>query len=308
MNSIQSVRVFLAVARHGGFTAAAEETGISKAACSKHVARLETELGVRLLNRSTRSVSLTEAGAAYRDRMRDILAEIDETEAAVAELNTEPRGQLRVMAPISYGSFHLARAIAEFQTRYPRVAIDLVLVDRPADLVEEGIDVAIHVGDLPDSNTVARVLAHVRVVVCGAPDYLKRAGVPESPEQLAQHNCLVYAPRHPAGTWQFRAGGRHLEVAVSGNFRSTAGEALRIAAVQGCGLVQLPTYMVGLDIQAGRLAPVLEAFEPQPRPITALFLHRRYLSAKVRAFVDFLQERYQPVPYWEQWTGATRAS
>jgi DNA-binding transcriptional LysR family regulator len=308
MNSIESVRVFLAVARHGGFTAAAEELGLSKAACSKHVARLEAALGVRLLNRSTRNVGLTEAGAAYRDRMRDILAEIEETESAVAELNTEPRGQLRVMAPISYGSFHLARAIADFQIRYPRVSIDLVLVDRLVDLVEEGIDVAIHVGELPDSSSVARALAHVRVVVCGASAYLERMGVPRTPDDLAGHNCLVYAPRHPAGTWQFRVGGRQLDVAVSGNLRSTAGEALRIAAVQGCGLVQLPTYMVGLDIQAGRLVPVLEEFEPPPRPITALFLHRRYLSAKVRAFVDFLQARYQPMPYWEQWAGATRAS
>lgn len=303
MESVESVRVFLAVARLSGFSAAAEELGISKAACSKHVARLEGDLGVRLLNRSTRSVSLTEAGTAYRDRMREILAEIEETESAISQLNTEPRGQLRVMAPTSYGSFHLARAVTDFQARYPNVSVELQLADRPADLVEEGIDLAIHVGELPDSNCVARMLARVRVVVCGAPAYLERMGTPEVPDDLARHNCLVYSVRHPTGAWQFRDRGRARQVTVTGNFRASAGEALRVAATQGCGLVQLPTYMVGLDIQAGRLQPVLEEFEPPPRPITALFLHRRYLSAKVRAFVEFLQNRYQPEPYWERWTG-----
>lgn len=303
MESVESVRVFLAVARLSGFSAAALELGISKAACSKHVARLEGDLGVRLLNRSTRSVSVTEAGAAYRDRMREILAEIEETESAIAQLNTEPRGHLRVMAPTSYGSFHLARAVTDFQTRYPDVSVELQLADRTVDLVEEGIDLAIHVGELDDSNCVARTLARVRVVVCGSREYLARAGEPATPADLAHHNCLVYSVRHPIGTWQFTEQGRLHQRVVSGNFRASAGEALRVAAMQGCGLVQLPTYMVGLDIQAGRLKPVLESFEPPPRPITALFLHRRYLSAKVRAFVDFMQLRYQPEPYWQRWTG-----
>lgn len=303
MESLASVRVFLAVARHSGFSAAAEELDLSKAACSKHVARLEAGLGVRLLNRSTRSVSLTEAGTAYRDRMREILAEIEETESAVAQLNTEPRGLLRVMAPTSYGSFHLARAVTDFQARYPDVSVELQLADRRADLVEEAVDLAIHVGELEDSNCVARTLARVRVVVCGSKEYLERAGTPETPADLAQHNCLVYSVRHPVGAWDFTENGRARQRHVAGNFRASAGEALRVAATQGCGLVQLPTYMVGLDIQAGRLQPVLESFEPPPRPITALFLHRRYLSAKVRAFVEFLQYRYQPEPYWERWAG-----
>jgi DNA-binding transcriptional LysR family regulator len=302
MADLKCIRVFLAVARTEGFTAAADELGISKAACSKHVARLEGQLGVRLLNRSTRNVRLTEAGIAYRDRMREILAEIEETEAAVAQLNTQPRGQLRLMAPTSYGSFHLARAITAYQARFPDVNVDLLLADRPPDLINDGLDLAIQVGELADSNCVARILARVRVVVCGAPSYFERAGEPRSLRDLQRHNCLVYSARHPAGVWQFRAGGRQQQVVVSGTFRSSAGEALRIAAVEGRGLVQLPTYMVGLDIQAGRLQPVLEVFEPEPRPISALFLHRRYLSAKVRTFVDFMQERYLPEPYWERWT------
>ena len=304
MDRLESVRVFMVVARLEGFSAAANELGISKAACSKHVARLETDLGVRLLNRSTRSVGLTEAGAAYRDRMREILADIEETESVIAQLNTEPRGQLRVMAPTSYGSFHLARAISDYQAKFPEVSVDLILVDRPADLVQEGIDVAIHVGELEDSNCVARTLARVRMVVCGAPAYLARAGRPARPEELSQHNCLVYSIRHPIGAWHFSMPGGDQQIIVTGTFRSSAGEALRTAAIQGRGLVQLPTYMVGLDIQAGRLEPVLEEYEPPLRPITALFLHRRYLSAKVRTFVDFMQARYQPQPLWEQWVAA----
>ncbi len=307
MDRLESVRVFMAVARLNGFSAAANELGISKAACSKHVVRLETDLGVRLLNRSTRSVGLTEAGAAYRDRMREILADIEETESVIAQLNTEPRGQLRVMAPTSYGSFHLARAITDYQAKFPEVNVDLILVDRPADLVQEGIDVAIHVGELEDSNCVARTLARVRMVVCGAPAYLDRAGRPGRPEDLLRHNCLVYSIRHPIGNWHFKVHGRDQLITVAGTFRSSAGEALRTAAIQGRGLVQLPTYMVGLDIQAGRLEPVLEEFEPLPRPITALFLHRRFLSAKVRTFVDFMQDRYQPQPYWERWVATGTA-
>ena len=302
MESIESVRVFMAVARLSGFSAAAGELGISKAACSKHVARLETDLGVRLLNRSTRSVGLTEAGTAYRDRMREILADIEETESVIAQLNTEPRGQLRVMAPTSYGSFHLTRAITDYQAKFPEVNVELILVDRPADLVQEGIDLAIHVGELEDSNCVARTLARVRIVVVGAPAYLNRAGRPSLPDDLLRHNCLVYSARHPVGAWHFNVGGKQRQFLVGGTFRSSAGEALRTAAIQGSGLVQLPTYMVGLDIQAGRLEPVLVDFESQPRSITALFLHRRYLSAKVRTFVDFMQARYQPEPYWERWT------
>lgn len=302
MADLKSARVFLAVARTNGFTAAAEELGLSKAACSKHVARLEAQLGVRLLNRSTRTVRLTEAGMAYRDRMREILAEIEDTESSIARLNTNPRGQLRIMAPTSYGSFHLTRAIADYQTRFPDVIVDLLLADRAVDLVEEGIDLAIQVGELADSSYVARTLARVRIVVCGAPAYLERAGRPERPGDLRGHNCLIYSSRHPVGAWQFIVGGRKQQMIVGGTFRSSAGEALRIAAVQGRGLVQLPTYMVGLEIQAGRLQPVLEEFEPPPRPISVLFLHRRYLSAKVRSFVDFMQARYQPEPYWARWT------
>src|SRR5690606_7751331 len=195
MDQFKAIQAFLAVARTGGFSAAAEELGVSKAMVSKHVGRLEQALGVQLVNRTTRRVGLTEAGIAYRDRMREILEEIEEIGQAVAKLSAEPRGNLRVMSPTSFGAFHLARAIAAYHERYPQVTVDLLLTDRAPDLVEEGIDLAIRVGALDDSSLVARKLADARVVVCGSPDYLDRRGRPKTPAELADHNCLVYTGR-----------------------------------------------------------------------------------------------------------------
>lgn len=290
------------MARSEGFSAAANELGLSKAMVSKHVSRLEAKLGVRLLNRTTRRVGLTEAGAAYRDRMKELLQELEEAEQSVSKLSTEPRGTLRVVAPTSFGSFHLARALADYRVVFPEVDIDLVLTDRPADLVEEGLDLAIRVGDLEDSTLVARRLAQTRVVVCGAPRYLHEFGRPQHPDDLRQHNCLGYTGRQLSSEWSFTIDGKVRMNRLAGHVRSNIGDALRVAAIQGAGLVQMPTYMVGLDIAGGRLEAVLEAFEPPPRPVYATYLYRRYLSAKVRTFVNFLSERFYPTPYWEHWT------
>lgn len=302
MDRLKSIEVFLAVARNGGFSAAADELGLSKAMVSKHVGQLEGSLGVRLLNRTTRRVGLTEAGIAYRDRMKELLEELEQTEQSIAQLSTEPRGTLRVVAPTSFGAFHLARGIADYRASHPEVGVELVLTDHPVDLVEEGLDLAIRVGALEDSSLVARKLAETRVVVCAAPQYLARHGRPAHPDDLARASCLVYTGRQLSPDWSFRVDGRVRNVRIDGMVRSNVGDALRIAAIQGAGVVQMPTYMVGLDIANGRLEVVLEEFEPPPRPIHATYLYRRYLSAKVRTFVNFLSERYYPTPYWERWT------
>lgn len=301
MDKLTSMRVFLQVARLGSFSAAAGEMGLSKAMISKHISNLENQLDVQLINRTTRHLNLTEMGIAYRDRVRDILNEIEETELAVSSLSSRPRGTLRLMAPTSFGSFHVTRAVAEYQRHHPEVSIDLQLTERTPDIVEEGLDMAIRVGRMEDSSLVARKLADVRSVVCASPDYLQQQGVPLEPADLRRHNCLIYTPRAPVHEWQFSDGGDTFSVPVNGDVRSNVGDALRVAAIQGCGLVQLPTYIVGLDIEAGRLAAVLEAFEGPARPMYAVYQHRRHLSAKVRTFVDFLVDRYQPVPYWEHW-------
>jgi len=301
MDKLLGIKVFLAVARLGSYSTAARELGLSKAMASKHVARLESDLGVRLFNRTTRKVSLTENGAVYRDRMGEIIADIDETETLITSLNAEPVGNLRIMAPASYGAFHLTRAATEYRRLHDGVSVELVLSDRKPDLVEDGIDLAITFGELEDASYVARQIGTSRIVVCGAPKYLASHNPPGVPADLVEHNCLIYTARQRTGEWHFTVDGATTHMRVDGDFRSTAGEALRVATLQGAGLAQLPTYMVGLDIKAGRLRVLLESFEPPPRPMHVIYLHRRYLSAKVRTFVEFLRRRYDPEPYWERW-------
>ncbi|MBF8269407.1 MAG: LysR family transcriptional regulator [Gammaproteobacteria bacterium] len=304
MDKLNSIRVFLQVARLGGFSSAAQHLGISKAMVSKHVSDLERQLGVRLINRTTRHLKLTESGILYRDRVQGILEDLEATEVSVANLNAAPSGTLRLMAPTSFGSFHLTRAIAEYRQKYPKVGIDMVFTGRTLDFVGEGLDLAIRTGELKDSTQVARRLTHSRLVVSASPAYLKKYGVPLVPIDLTRHNCLIYSPRSPLGAWPFTVDGKATTVRVHGDVKANTADALRIASIHGCGLTQLPTYVVGLDIKAGRLQPVLENFEPPMQPIYAVYLHRQNLTAKVSTFVDFLYDYYQPIPYWEQWTDA----
>lgn len=301
MDKLTSMQVFARVAQAGSFAAAAEQLNMSRAMVTKHVAHLENSIGVRLLNRTTRRLSLTEEGRAYRERCVQILEEVEETEAAVSQLSAQPRGTLRLTAPTSFGTYHLAPAAADYMARYPEVDIDLTLFDRWADLAEEGLDLGIRVGRMEDSNLIARPLAQARMVVCGAPSYFERHGIPEHPEDLVHHNCLRYALRMPQDLWQFHGPDGPVAVRINGNLRSDVGDALRLAALAGLGLVLQPSYMLGKEIKAGRLRVVLPDFEPTPASIYAVYLHRRHLSAKVRTFVEFLQQRFQPRPYWEEW-------
>ena len=178
----------------------------------------------------------------------------------------------------------------------------MTLTESLPDLVEYGIDLAIHVGQLPDSSLVARKLTSTRLVVCASPEYLAENGIPNIPADLVKHNCLIYKPRSPLREWCFIVNGADYRQKVSGGVQSNVGDALRVVAIKGYGLVQLPNYMIGLDIKAGRLQAVLEEFEPPERPIYAIYNQRRYLSAKIRTFVDFIYEMFQPVPYWDEWT------
>ena len=302
MDKLISMKVFEKVAKHNSFSAAADNMGLSKAMVSKHIANLENSLDVLLLNRTTRRLSLTESGAAYLERVKHILSDIEETELAVSTLSSEPRGTLKLTAPTSFGAFHLARAIGGYKQIYPEVHIEMVLTERLPDLVEDGIDLAIHVGQLDDSSLIAKRLAHTRMVVCGSPGYFKKYGIPKTPEDLTDHKCLIYTPRTPVNEWSFQKDQKQFTVRVSGDIRSNISDALRVAAMQDSGLIQLPTYMTGLDINAGRLQAVLEGYEPPESPINALYLHRKHLSAKVRTFVDYLYEILHPVPYWDEWT------
>ncbi len=300
MDKFTNMKVFVAVVQAGSFSAAAEALDLSKAMISKRIKHLEEALGVRLLNRTNRSLSLTEVGAIYLDQCQQILAQVEEADLAIAQLNSQPQGILKVTAPTSFGTFYLVPAITDYKRRYPEVKVQLVLNDRPVDLVEEGLDFGIRVGRLKDSNLIARQLASVRLVVCGAPAYFERHGIPRVPADLISHNCLLYTQQTPKDEWEFKGPKEGFSVRVGGDFEATVGDAVRIAAIQGLGLVQLATYVVGSDLKAGRLQAVLTEYEPDEIPIHAVYPHRRHLSAKVRTFVEFLHARFQPKPDWDE--------
>ena len=297
-----SMRVFSAVAKNRSFSVAAKKLSISKAMVSKHIKSLENSLSVRLFNRTTRKLNLTDAGSSYYEKVNIILSEIDETESAISQLNSEPKGKLKVMAQPSFGAFHLSRALSLYLKKYTEVTVNLELSHRIPDLVEENIDLAFHVGELNDSMYVSRRIASARRVICASPEYIKKIDMPKKPEDLLNHNCLIYMPRNDMGKWEFLDKGKRKKIKVTGDIQCNSGDALRVASIQSRGITQLPTYMVGLDIQAGRLQAVLEDFEPEKQPIYAIYNHRKYISAKIKTFIDFIYNLYQPEPYWNEWT------
>ncbi len=302
MDRLTSMRVFSAVAKNGSFSIAAKKLSISKAMVSKHIKSLENSLSVRLFNRTTRKLNLTDAGSSYYEKVNIILSEIDETESAISQLNSEPKGKLKVMAQPSFGAFHLSRALSLYLKKYTEVTVNLELSHRVPDLVEDNIDLAFQVGELNDSMYVSRRIASARRVICASPEYIKKNGMPKKPEDLLNHNCLIYMPRNDMGKWEFLDKGKGKKIKVTGDIQCNSGDALRVASIQSRGITQLPTYMVGLDIQAGRLQALLEDFEPEKQPIYAIYNHRKYISAKIKTFIDFIYDLYQPEPYWNEWT------
>jgi DNA-binding transcriptional LysR family regulator len=303
MDRLNSMKVFAAVVRLGSFAAAAEELDISNAMCSKFIRNLEESLGARLLNRTTRQHSLTEVGSAYHKKIIDILTEVEEAEQCVSDLQNNPMGILRIMSPPSFGSFHIARAIKGYKKQYPDVAIELNLSDDFENLVDQGMDLAFHVGELEDSSAVALKLSSSRLIVCASPEYLKESGTPQTPNDLSSHVCLgmmnhqVFAP-----DWTFNIDGEEKTIDINSDYlKSNIADSLRVAAINSSGLIQLPSYMIGLDIQSGRLTPVLEKYEPKPTPINLIYAHRKHMSVKIRSFVDYMKDYFETPPYWDKW-------
>jgi len=300
MDRLGTMEAFVAVVETGSFSAAAQRLRSSKSLVSRQVAALEGELGARLFHRTTRSLALTEEGRGYHAQVVRILEDIAEANAAVSNLQTAPRGRLRINAPMSFGYLHLAPAVPDFLALYPEVEIDLTMNDRYVDLVEEGVDLAVRLGRLGDSSLIARKLAPIRRVVCGSPDYFKKHGVPQTPEDLKQHVCLCYSNLAVADEWRFlRPDGSAWPVEVSGRLRADNGDALREAALKGLGLVYLPSFIIGRDLQAATLVSVLTEYTPQDGGLYAVYPHARHLSPKVRAFIDFLAVRFGGQPYWD---------
>lgn len=301
MDRLAALEAFAKVAETQSFSEAARRLRSSKSAVSRHVAALEADLGARLLHRTTRSLTLTEAGRSYYERASRILADLEEADASVSQLQAAPRGRLRVNAPMSFGFLHLAAALGDFLTRYPEIELDVALTDRFVDLVDEGVDVAVRIGNLSDSSLVARRLAVIRRVVCASPDYLKARGVPQTPDDLKAHDCLINTNMGAGREWRFaHADGKPWPVEVNGRMHSNNGDMLRVAALRGHGFVDLPTFIVGEDLKAGTLVGVLEPYVAQHLTLNAVYPTARHLSPKVRAFVDFLSQRFGgDKPYWD---------
>jgi DNA-binding transcriptional LysR family regulator len=301
MDRFAALEAFVRVAESGSFSKAAARLKSSKSAISRQVSALEAELGARLLHRTTRALTLTEVGRGYFEQATRILSDLAEANASVGQLQAAPRGRLRVSAPMSFGFLHLAPAVPDFLERYPEVELEMVMNDRFVDLIDEGFDMAVRIGKLVDSSLIARRLAPARIAVCGAPAYLEKRGVPTSPDQLKAHECLCYSNVGMAQEWRFlRPDGRLWPVEVRGRLHANNGDALRAAALRGFGLAVLPGFLVGSDVQSGALVSVLEEFLPRDSAVHAVYPHARHLSPKVRAFVDFLAERFGPVPYWDR--------
>lgn len=301
MESLTDIAVFVRVVECGSFTRAADELELSRAVVSKYLSRLEARLGARLLHRTTRRLALTEAGAALFEASRGALERIVEAEDAVASFQKEPRGRLKVSAPMGFGILCLGAAVADFLARHPGVSIDLTLDDRFVNLVEEGVDLAIRIGRLTDSSLVARRIASSQPIVVASPAYLERNGMPESPGDLAAHNCLLYSYLSTANVWRFAGpGGREAPVAVTGNARMNNGMLECEMAAAGLGIAMVPTFYAAPYLRTGRLRRVLDGYRMAELGIHAVFPARSQVPPKVRAFVDFLAARFGRRPEWER--------
>jgi len=300
MDRFAALQTFVAVAEAKSFSAAAQKLRLAKSAVSRQISDLECALGVRLLNRTTRSLSLTEVGRGYLDRATRILGDLEDADRAASFAQATPRGRLKVSAPMSFGFLHLAPVLSDFLALYGDVTVDLVMNDRVVDLVEEGFDLAIRISSLPDSSLIARKLAPARRVICASPAYLSARGSPATPDDLKAHDCLFYSNLPSHRDWRFVGpDGAPWPAPVAGRLCVNNGDALRVAALHGLGLINVPTFIVGADLQAGTLATVLDSYVKQDSTISAVYPHARHLSPTVRAFVDFLAARFGPDPYWD---------
>ena len=297
MDRIDAMRAFCAVVEAGGFAAAADRLGLSTSAISRHVAQLEGHLNVRLLNRTTRKVSPSDAGSAYFVRCAQLLADIEETEAVVAGAAHRPQGRLRVSAPIAFAVHRLAPAFAAFVQRYPAVELDLVLSDGMADFVDEGLDLAIRVGRMGSDTLVARRIDRAAMVLAAAPAYLRARGTPARPEELAAHDCLVYSHAASGNLWSFEdAHGVAATVRVRAPVRANNSLVLAEIAAHGGGIVQAPDFLLRPWLARHALVPVLAHWRGRDLPVHAVYPTRRYLSSKVQAMVGFLSDWFAASP------------
>jgi len=290
MDYLSGLLAFVHAAQARSFTRAAHRLGISPSGISKAISRLESRHGIRLLQRTARSITLTPEGSAYYERCQKILADLEEAEHVLTDAHKSPRGLLRITVPLSIGRLHLARMLPEFARQYSEVQLEVHVSDRVADLVEDKFDVAIRIGKLSDSRLVARRLASGTLTTCATPAYFKRHGVPKRPEDLVQHNCIQFELPNTgrAQPWQFQRDGRRFNVAVRGNLRLDHAEAMVEAAMAGTALIQISSYVTAPAIAHRHLQPILTTYQVDSPPIWAVYPQNSSSTPRVRAFVDFL--------------------
>lgn len=301
MDRIDAMKAFVTVANEGSFTKAADRLGLSNQLVSKYVSQLEEHLGVRLLNRTTRRVQLTEAGRQCLQYTQGILESIQDMEGQLGSMHSEAQGQLHISAPVSFSTLHLAPMIGDFQRAHPAVRIDLELNDRKVDLVEENFDIALRIGRLQSSSLVARQIAPIRLVVCASPSYLKQNGTPTTPSDLRPEHYLHYS------FMEYDGSGSPLMEVLRANSRSrnnrlicNNGEVLVKSAIAGEGYVLQPTFMTGEAIKQGLLEVILPEYAPPPLALYAVYPHRKLLATKLRAFIDFMANYFGNPPYWDR--------
>ncbi|MDW6025780.1 LysR family transcriptional regulator [Mesorhizobium sp. BAC0120] len=299
MSELEDLRSFVEVVESGGFNRAAKRLGVSKSIVSRRIARMESELGTRLLSRTTRGISPTEAGLEFKLRSERILAEFDEAREAVAQQAGEVAGRLRLSVPLSFGVRHIAPVLAELAKHHPRLELDVSYSDRLVDLIAERFDVAVRIGRLRDSSLVARRIAPVRSVVIASPDYLGRKGRPSAPGDLMGHDCLIYTGGI-ASDWQFRSGKRTISVRPNGRLRSDSGEAIMQWAIAGLGIAEVPTFIASDAIESGALEPLLSDYPTLEYGVYAVRPPGSYVPGKVRILIDTLVERFAGLPRWDR--------
>jgi DNA-binding transcriptional LysR family regulator len=297
MDKFQSISAFARVVEAGSFAGAAARLGVSVSSVSRLVSDLEAHLGVRLLNRTTRRISLTEAGRAFHERSVQLLADLEEAESSASAGAAVPRGTLRLSGPVTFGTQQLAPALAQFMQRYPTVKLELELSDRMVDLVDEGFDAAVRIGAVGGQNLVARRVGSTRLVCCASPAYVAAHGEPRSPEDLVRHACLLYQYAPQRDTWTFTdKQGVERRIRVGGPAYANNGAFLVALARDGIGIAYEPDFIVGDDVRAGRLVPLLRGYSGATGAINVVYASRRHLSAKVRAFTEFLAQYLGPAP------------
>ena len=293
MNRLDGIEEFIAVAEAGSFSAAARSLNLSKAHVSQQVSRLEDRLGTRLLHRTTRKVSLTETGAIYIEHCRPIIEDLKSADLAVSNLQHQVRGRIRICSPHLLGEVILVPALTLFQEKYPDLEIDIDLSSRKIDLINERYDIAIQVGERKDTNVVNKALATTRFKVVASPSYIEKYGQPNSPAELKEHHCLLFASRGESKPWKFKGENNTVEINIKSHWRSNSGHLLRAGAKSGLGLAYLPDYYLKNDIQKGELIHVMQGWQSVDRNIVAIYQHKTHVTTKIRLFIEFLTEYIQ---------------